>query len=945
MRKTITLLLAAMVVMTAFAQKEGPQRQAPKLHSLPAAFEKGAAKTQGINSLPASVMKTSFTADLKRDNAAVDQVNRPRKATTLITTAPEGETKYYNRAGNAYYSSNGTAIADTQEGMLTIVYAANNEVYLLDPVCYLSTGTYVKGTISGNTITVPLPQTVYNSSYGYNLEIAWVNIPAGATSPITLYDGTTLADRETTEATYTIDGNTITLNGSSATHLLGGVWDDDETWYGAGDYNSVYTETQLEDVVTPPAGATPETYYYAGSSYYSSASHSFNSTVQVVKDGNDVYIQGLATGDADRVILPEAWAKGTLNGATLTIPAGQFMGLYGGSPIYLVGYTSGVEDVTFTYDATADSFTLNNIMIVNTLKDNVSYYSYTESGAVISKEAPELPTVVEVPDGLQTEAWAFVAKELSFDDNDEPVYEDVTWEVQVGFDGNDVYVQGINNDYLPEAWIKGVRDGNQVTFATGQYFGAYNYWGTDYDMYFVGYGANGSIADATFTMNAEENKLTSEDWVLINGEKSSLNYYNIYTEPTITKLADVAAMPVTPEVTEVKLTDTSYPKINLNVPTVDVDGNPLVTSKLYYKVYTDVEGEIAEYIVSPEEYEYVTEEMIEIPYKFNDDWDIYPGGDPFYVYGNFADWNRVGVQSIYYGGGERNATEISWFTIKEYAAPQLYVLGDFQGWKPNEGQQMSYDAETSTYTAIINTEAEGCIKFTTQLSETEEWTIDEYLWGAVSEGDFIVVKEQLGADLTLVAQGEAFRLPAGEWTLTANLKEGILVIEGEWPAEAMYVAGSFTNWADGKVAMAQNEDGLYTLEVEMEENAEFKFIDELGHWYGGVTDGNNFIITEEQIVEGTELTLSDPGMNFVMPFAGKYTLTVDRAKLTLVIEANNAVKGDVNGDGIVSGADVTALYGVLLDGKEVAGNADVNGDGNVSGADVTALYNLLLENE
>ena len=52
--------------------------------------------------------------------------------------------------------------------------------------------------------------------------------------------------------------------------------------------------------------------------------------------------------------------------------------------------------------------------------------------------------------------------------------------------------------------------------------------------------------------------------------------------------------------------------------------------------------------------------------------------------------------------------------------------------------------------------------------------------------------------------------------------------------------------------------------------------------------------------------------------------------------------GDVNGDGIVSGADVTALYNVLLDNAIVAGDADVNGDGIVSGADVTALYNLLL---
>ncbi|MBP5560208.1 MAG: leucine-rich repeat protein [Muribaculaceae bacterium] len=54
--------------------------------------------------------------------------------------------------------------------------------------------------------------------------------------------------------------------------------------------------------------------------------------------------------------------------------------------------------------------------------------------------------------------------------------------------------------------------------------------------------------------------------------------------------------------------------------------------------------------------------------------------------------------------------------------------------------------------------------------------------------------------------------------------------------------------------------------------------------------------------------------------------------------------GDVNGDGLISGADVTSLYSVLLDGTEVAGDADVNRDGVVSGADVTALYSILLGN-
>ena len=66
------------------------------------------------------------------------------------------------------------------------------------------------------------------------------------------------------------------------------------------------------------------------------------------------------------------------------------------------------------------------------------------------------------------------------------------------------------------------------------------------------------------------------------------------------------------------------------------------------------------------------------------------------------------------------------------------------------------------------------------------------------------------------------------------------------------------------------------------------------------------------------------------------------AAIALVAPASIAKTGDVNGDGVVSGADVTALYNNLLEGEAVAGEADVNGDGVVSGADVTALYEILL---
>lgn len=56
-----------------------------------------------------------------------------------------------------------------------------------------------------------------------------------------------------------------------------------------------------------------------------------------------------------------------------------------------------------------------------------------------------------------------------------------------------------------------------------------------------------------------------------------------------------------------------------------------------------------------------------------------------------------------------------------------------------------------------------------------------------------------------------------------------------------------------------------------------------------------------------------------------------------------AVPGDVNGDGEVTSADVTALYNYLLnDDMTYIDTDDVNGDGEITSADITFIYNILL---
>ena len=58
---------------------------------------------------------------------------------------------------------------------------------------------------------------------------------------------------------------------------------------------------------------------------------------------------------------------------------------------------------------------------------------------------------------------------------------------------------------------------------------------------------------------------------------------------------------------------------------------------------------------------------------------------------------------------------------------------------------------------------------------------------------------------------------------------------------------------------------------------------------------------------------------------------------------HSAIAGDVNGDGEVTGSDVTALYNHILFGQDTEiFNGDQNGDGEVTGSDVTAVYNIIL---
>lgn len=243
---------------------------------------------------------------------------------------------------------------------------------------------------------------------------------------------------------------------------------------------------------------------------------------------------------------------------------------------------------------------------------------------------------------------------------------------------------------------------------------------------------------------------------------------------------------------------------------------------------------------------------------------------------------------------------------------------------------VSYDPESKTLTldgATINGTTHGIA------SEVDDLIInvvgENTVNSADAVGDYCI---DLSKATTITGNG----------TLNAYGYRGVQMSGQE--ATMLTVGGNVTLVAEGKqIGLAGFSkvrtriliDYYSTLKVK--ENATIRTV---GHTSYTTIDWLDMILEDGHAITAPEGAFFDTNINRIAVPYGEYNEMVDK---WVVIENPNAHPvGDVNGDNVVSGADVTALYGFLLEGKEVNGNADVSGDGIISGSDVTALYNILL---
>ena len=283
----------------------------------------------------------------------------------VITSPADGTHKYYTRSGSYLSGDNGKA----QSGKVETVWCEDGTVYIKDIISQYAKGTWVKGTVSGNTLTVATDQVVYGyyddwmeedilyklawGKHTYNEDWDW-------------YSKSKNSDRES--ITFSVSGDVITLNesnavdGETAGNFIG-IFKSSS--YQQGDYATVWTldadyEPASTDLVEVPSDLTTTTWYAT----YTSGSTPVKRSVLVGFADETVYIQSLFSD------FPEAWVKGTVSGTTATFKAMQYLGQKSNKDCWFTG--EGLEDLVMTYDADKQKLTATGSVIATNSEDKVS---------------------------------------------------------------------------------------------------------------------------------------------------------------------------------------------------------------------------------------------------------------------------------------------------------------------------------------------------------------------------------------------------------------------------------------------------------------------------------------------------------------------------------------------------------------------------------------------
>lgn len=305
--------------------------------------------------------------------------------TEIIDQQPEGKVQTYMRNGTSYLPYWGYIMELPQNGdMLEMVYAPDGKtVYLKEPVSKTVFGTWVRGTVEGNKITVPMFQYVtFSAVEGFGAMLAMVNRNSEAEEPADLFQ----TDFNVAAATYTINADgSITIDNTSEDKALGVIYTDNFGWTGYCDYNSTYLPFELK-TTTIPENLEKQTWAYQ----YYDGFYEYGQLVDVAIDGDKMYVTGLMQQ------VPEVAVVGKMDGDKVTFASNQCMGEYDGVIEFFVGTKTVAEAIggigevgeSKHFYAPAIEFTLDREKMIMTADEDMGIT--INHGMAIADEQNEL---------------------------------------------------------------------------------------------------------------------------------------------------------------------------------------------------------------------------------------------------------------------------------------------------------------------------------------------------------------------------------------------------------------------------------------------------------------------------------------------------------------------------------------------------------------------------
>ena len=229
----------------------------------------------------------------------------------IISETPEGEVQTYVRYGSSFYAYYGYIYFSSQNGLpLEMVTASDGKtVYIKDPIANLQYGNWVKGSIEGNQLHLPLYQTLCETTDGVFGLVKSDMVDNGDGSV------TWIPDYEATEVVFAIEEDgTLKLQGTDANEtgygssLLAAINIATDKWTGFGDFESVF-EPLTDNIASVPESIDFEEF--------------------TCKDDNGVNLVKVGI-DGERIYILDLFAAplvGTIDGNKVTFTTDQFLGL------------------------------------------------------------------------------------------------------------------------------------------------------------------------------------------------------------------------------------------------------------------------------------------------------------------------------------------------------------------------------------------------------------------------------------------------------------------------------------------------------------------------------------------------------------------------------------------------------------------------------------------